>query len=216
MYLSNSLSDNVLLHNLEPLIHHLPEALIHFAPDDGGGKHESIARSLLRLWLAVAQGAAPEDLLAAFDRAAGAATEFAWQDKTLRAAAESTTELVLSTVRAEAHRLPARRVCEIVHMLIDEARLTGRAAGHAVECLVASGAVGTALDEDHFYGDQLVSQLIHYHPGIESRVLVSALHAMTSREDRDQVVAHLAKTGRRSDLERVDAAVVRQLFESAP
>ncbi|MFC7529231.1 NACHT domain-containing protein [Actinoplanes sp. GCM10030250] len=212
MYLSNNLSDNVLLHAVEPLIHHLPEALTHFTPDDNG-RHESAARSLLRLWLAVARNAAPEDLLAAFEDAANSATYDAWQNREIRTASEGTTELVLSTVRAEAHRLPAHEVCGIVHMLIDEAVVSVRAAGFAVECLVASGAVGTPRDGDHFYGDSLVSQLIRDHPGVGSRVLVSALRAMAPRGDRADVVAYLQETGRLPDLERIDAALVQQLFE---
>lgn len=211
MHLSNHLSDDALLHALEPLIHRIPAALTQFAPrDDHDGGHSSVAHSLIRMWLAVGQSLSSENLVEAYEVASEAAADLAREK--LFTESKDTCELVLGTMRADAYRLPAQTVCEIVHGLIDEVRLTPDAAVSAVYCLVASEAT---LDG---YGAGLASRLIDENAeSIDGRVLVPALRSLVGGPGVDgEQLHHLAlaitDAGRRPELERADPDLAETLF----
>lgn len=209
MNLSNHLSDDTLLHALEPLIYRIPAALTQFAAPDGGG-HSSVAHSLIRMWLAVPQSLSSEQLVAAYEDASNASADLA-RGK-LSAASGDVTELVLGTMRADAYRLPAQAVCGIVHELIDEAIVTPAAAASAVYCLVASEATRGR------YGAGLASDLIRKHAhSIDGRVLVPTLHAIVGGEgaehaDLHRLAAALIEAGRRPELESAAPDLAESLF----
>ncbi|MFG2064884.1 NACHT domain-containing protein [Micromonospora sp. NPDC048871] len=211
MQLSNHVSDDVLLHALEPLIHRIPTALTEFGERSSGG-HQSMAHTLIRMWLAVSLNAPAEDLVAAYTDACSAVTDLAQiGDRTTRAVRDA-TEMVLSTMRAEAHRLPPAAVGEMVTLLINEEWMTARAAGSAIECLVDSRAA------DGEYGALLVSYLIQDNPhGIDEHVLVKALRAIVlgsgARRTRlDDLALALGATERRAELERTAPEIADILF----
>jgi len=132
MHLSNHLSDDALLHALEPLIHRMPEALTQFVPQDDGS-HRSVAHILIRMWLAVPRSLSPEELVAFYQEASHASADLS-RGKASTASGD-VTELLLGTMRADAYRLPARAVYEIVLDLFDGAVVTPVAAASAVYCL---------------------------------------------------------------------------------
>jgi hypothetical protein len=209
MHMSNHLSDDTLLHALEPLIHRVPAALTQFAALDDGG-HSSVAHSLIRMWLAVSQSSSSDELVAAYEDASNASMDLA-RGKLFTASGD-VTELLLGTMRADAYRLSAGWVCGIVHGLIDEAIVTPAAAASAVYCLVTSGAAGGS------YGGSLASGLVQEHAvSIDGRVLVPALRALVAGEEADSVDLHrlataLIKAGRRPELERADSDLAEFLF----
>jgi hypothetical protein len=137
MHLSNHLTDDTLLHALEPLIHRMPAALTQFAARDDGG-HRSVAHSLIRMWLAVPQSISSEELVAVYEEASNASTDLV-RGKLLTASGD-VTELLLGTMRADAYRLPAHAVCGIVHELIDEAIVTPPVIGCTMSAPVARTA----------------------------------------------------------------------------
>lgn len=201
MHLSNRVSDDMLLHALEPLIRRIPAALTQLSTRDDSG-HSSVAHSLVRMWLSVGQSRSPEELVAAYEDASDAPTDLAHGK--LQAASGDVTELLLGTMRADAYQLPPQTVCGIVHQLMDEAVVTPVAAASAVYCLVASQATRDP------YGASLAARLIQEHAAsIDGRVLLPALRALVNGAGPEGVgfralgVA-LAEAGRRSELERTD------------
>ncbi|WP_213452167.1 NACHT domain-containing protein [Rhizomonospora bruguierae] len=208
MQLSNRLSDDALLHALEPLIHRIPAALTQFATRENG--HSSVAHSLIRMWLAVPRRLSSKELVAAYEEVSNAAVDLA-NGKLVTASGE-VTELLLHTMRADAYRLPGDKVCAIVHELIDEAVLTPVAAASAVYCLAASDAAAGR------YGAGLASDLIREHAdGIDVRALIPALRALvdgqkTEPVDLDRLVAALIEAGRRPELERAAPGLAESLF----
>ncbi|MFJ6198249.1 NACHT domain-containing protein [Micromonospora sp. NPDC092111] len=211
MHLSNRLSDDMLLHALEPLIRRIPAALTQFGEREHGG-HLSVAHTLTRMWLAVSLNAPPEELVAACTDASSAVAGLAPLGGRTTPAIRDATELVLGTMRAEAHRLPPRKVCEIVHELTDEGCMTLHAAVSAIQCLVASRAA-----EDP-YGASLTSNLIRdYAHLIDGHVLVPALRAIVAggaAEESDllHVAAALIDAEREPELDRVSPGLVDALL----
>ncbi|XVV17088.1 NACHT domain-containing protein [Actinoplanes sp. CA-131856] len=106
MQLTNHLSDDLLLHALEPLIRRIPSALTQFSASVEG-RHSSVAHTLIRMWLAVAPGELDE----AYRDAAYAVLD-------LPAASRQVVELVLDSLSVNAHRLPEERLRLIVRQLI--------------------------------------------------------------------------------------------------
>ncbi|WP_196199609.1 hypothetical protein [Plantactinospora alkalitolerans] len=209
MQISNHLSDDALLHALEPLIRRIPAALTQFtAPEDG--RHSSVAHSLTRMWLAISQSPSPEDLVAVYKTASEAATDLA-RSKLLTANAD-VTELLLGTMRADAYRLPAEEVCGIIHQLIDEAVVTPVAAASAIYCLATSQAAHDG------YGASLATTLIQKHAdSIDGRILVLALRAMAggdepARVDLAGLAVTLIEAGRRPELEHAAPDLAEPLF----
>ncbi|RLK09753.1 hypothetical protein DER29_6315 [Micromonospora sp. M71_S20] len=211
MHLSNRLSDDMLLHALEPLIRRIPAAWNQFAEgEDGSGI--SVAHAFIRMWLAVSLDTPSEELVAACRDASAAVADLAPIDRRDSPAIGDATEIVLGTMRAEARRLPPEKVCEIVHELIDEGKVTPRAAVSAVQCLVASGAT-----EDR-YGASLTSDLINAHArSIDGRVLVAALRAIAAGKEAGlaefpRLAAALIEAGRQPELEREAPDLTDALF----
>jgi hypothetical protein len=76
MHLSNNLSDDALLHALEPLIHRIPAALTQFATRDDDG-HNSVAHSLIRMWLTASRSPSSDELVATYGDVSEAAMDLA-------------------------------------------------------------------------------------------------------------------------------------------
>ncbi|MER5336935.1 hypothetical protein [Micromonospora sp. NPDC002717] len=211
MHLSNHLSDDTLLHALEPLIRRIPATLTQFAEREYGG-HLSVAHTLIRMWLAVSLNVPSDELVAACDDASSAVADLAPFDERTTQAIGDATEIVLGTMRAEAHRLPPDKVCGIVHELIDEGCMTLRAAVCAIHCLVASRAA------DDSYGASLTSDLIREHAhSIDRHVLVPALRAIVDGKgaehaDLPRLAAALIEAGRQPELERAAPDLTDALF----
>jgi hypothetical protein len=116
-------------------------------------------------------------------------------------------ELLLGTMRADAHRLPAQTVFDIVNTLI----LTPPAANSAIYCLVASRSI------HDWQGANLTSKLIRrFVDSIDGRVLVLALRALVGNGvehvDLSGLVMAVVDSGRRTDLERADPDLAAVLF----
>ena len=103
-------------------------------------------------------------------------------------------------MRADAYRLPAQRVCEIVHELIDQPVITPIATASAVYCRVASQATRDR------YGASRASNLIRTHAdSFDGRALIPALRALVGTDaaepaDLDHLAATLLDAGRRPEL----------------
>ena len=211
MQLSNHLSNDTLLHALEPLIRRIPAALTQFSQQGHGG-HHSVAHSLVRMWLAVGLNAPSEELVAACEDACSAVVDLAPSTEGTTPVVGDATELVLGTMRAAAPRLPAQDVCAMVHELLDEANMNSRAAASAVHCLVGSGAAGG------WYGAGLAADLIRKHAhSIDDLVLVAALQSIVDGDgaehaDLSSLAVALIEAGRRPELERVAPDLTDALF----
>jgi hypothetical protein len=195
MHLSNHLSDDLLLHALEPLIQRMPEAVTQLAPQDGGGL-SSVAHSLVRVWLAGAQILPLEELIAAYQDACRACAVLRVGDA---------TRLLISSMRADAYRLPAQTVCDIIRASI----IIPSAAESAVYCLVVSKAVRGRT------GAGLVHALLLEDMDIiDGRVLVSALRALarSGHGDLSDLAKALERTELRPEIERRDPALAADLF----
>ncbi|SNY55161.1 hypothetical protein SAMN05421748_11659 [Paractinoplanes atraurantiacus] len=128
MRLTNRLSDDLLLHALEPMIRRMPAALTQFsAPDEWF--HTSVANTLVRMWLAES----PQELDAAYADALFAAID-------TPAASGHIAHLMLDSLRANAHRLSAFRVRSIIRDLMDAATFSSADASSALRTLTESGA----------------------------------------------------------------------------
>ncbi|GAA2660514.1 NACHT domain-containing protein [Paractinoplanes durhamensis] len=80
MQLSNNLSDDTLLHAMEPIVFRLPNAARYYVVHEQG-ETESIARSLIEVWLASAGPADPETLAGTYHRATHALSGFEQVDR---------------------------------------------------------------------------------------------------------------------------------------
>ncbi|GGM58245.1 hypothetical protein GCM10011608_49000 [Micromonospora sonchi] len=209
MHLSNHMSDDTLLHALEPLIRRIPAALTQFTAADDS-KHRSAAHCLIRMWLAVSLHVPAAELIAACHDASSAVADLASFEGGTTSAVADATEMVLATMRAAAHRLPPREVCAMVHELIDEAGMTPRATASAIDCLVASRAT------DDWYGAGLAADLIRKHPHrIDGPVLVPALRAIVGGEGAEHahlLAVALIEAGRRPEVEHAAPDLTEPLF----
>ena len=111
MYLSNNLSDDTLLHALEPLLYEAPDALTTFVQHAGAPEPESVAHSLLRLWMVSTSDANRSELIAAYRLAASAV-----QAESLLSR-ERCAAIVLRSLIADAHRLPPADVLTLLDQL---------------------------------------------------------------------------------------------------
>jgi hypothetical protein len=210
MHLSNRLSDDVLLHALEPLLHEAPAALTHFVARNDDG-HSSVAQSLIRMWLAVPQARTSHDLIETYLDAARAATDLFGSD--LVEESGFVAETVLGAMRSDAFRLPAQTVCEIVERLAYEAIVTPDAVASAVYCLTVSGAIGDSLGAD------LVYRFTRAQPdNMDARILIPAVRALLAGGKRSdpadlrRLAGSLIEAGRRAELERADPTLAETLF----
>ncbi|MGK5678374.1 NACHT domain-containing protein [Actinoplanes sp. URMC 104] len=170
MHLSNHLSDNTLLHTLEPLLDRMPEALLTFVHH--AGADESLARSLIELWLASAFEESPEALLARYERVAAALAAIGSGDDQRTSESRATATLLMQALRADADRLPPDRVVALIGPLAASRRLTSpRGAELALRCLLtprvaalpsAVAPMGMLLS-DHLetLDDALLAQALH-------------------------------------------------------
>ncbi|MEV4351165.1 hypothetical protein AB0J83_42450 [Actinoplanes sp. NPDC049596] len=209
MRLTNHLSDDVLLHALEPLIRRTPSALTQFVAPEPGSYH-SVANSLVRMWLAATSTSPANGLASNYIEAASAAMDLAYDN--LATASAEVTELVLATMRADAYRLRPDDVCDIVSGLMHNAVVTADAAASAVYCLTTSGAAR------HSAGADLASRLIEEHTEIEACVLVPALRAIVEgmSHPREEISEVLTYAGRRPELERLAPDLADSLFITPP
>jgi hypothetical protein len=117
MHLSNALSDDAIRHILDPLTGRLPETVVTFVVQ-GPGDTESIAHSLVQLWLTSSLGDPPDRLLDAYARAVTAVATGAWGPPGSSApSAGPTIGMVLRMLRADAHQLAADDVLDLVRKL---------------------------------------------------------------------------------------------------
>jgi hypothetical protein len=179
MHLSNQLSDDALLHALEPLLGQLRLAVqtfVRHGPDD----IESVAHSLIQLWITSGLGDSADELAAAYDRAV---TAVAGHDWTLSGASVQTAgqaiDLVLRSLVADADRLPPGRPAALVQSIVGSPHFVESAhATPAVRCLLASMATA-----DYAHRVVLAVVVDAYRAHIDDRVLVAALHAVFQRDD---------------------------------
>ncbi|MFI7540412.1 NACHT domain-containing protein [Actinoplanes sp. NPDC049599] len=178
MHLINALSDDALRHVVEPLIERLPDTVVTFAihgPEDA----ESIAHSLVRLWLASASDEPAELLLTAYRRAVTAVAIRAWGPPgSAIASAAPAIGLVLHALGTDAHRLPAADVRQLLRTIRSSEYFDARS--HlvpVVECLLASDPDEVVGDDDELAEvlselellDDAVEQ-VRARPGLAARV----------------------------------------------
>ncbi|NMO56212.1 hypothetical protein HH310_34175 [Actinoplanes sp. TBRC 11911] len=151
IHLTGALSDDVLRHVVQPLIEAVPYAVTGFARH-GPGDAESIAASLVRLW--VTSGLGEGDLLAAYQRVVSAVTGPAWgppgPDNT---SVVPVVRMVLRSLTADAGRLPVVDVARFVD------RLCGRLPSFGPEDQLAALECVAATTARSFEGDQVVDSL---------------------------------------------------------
>jgi hypothetical protein len=162
------------------------------------------------MWLASSLHAPVDELVAAWDDASSAVVDLA---AGTTSAIGDATEMLLGTMRAEAHRLPPEKVCEIVHQQLDYGWMTVRAAASAIHCLVASTAT------EDWYGALLTSDLIREHThGIDVHALVTGLRALAGSRHPEAadllpgLAAALTEAGRQPDLERAAPDLAEAVF----
>ncbi|WP_051808716.1 NACHT domain-containing protein [Actinoplanes subtropicus] len=140
MSLSNNLSDDTFLHALEPLLYEVPEAITTFVrhPDITGT--ESVAHSLLRMWMASASNADRSHLIAEYRRAANAVSAGALVDR------ERCTTILVRSLVADAPRLSPMDVLAI----IDQSVLDHDAPGIelVLEYVLSTAAAGLGGERD--------------------------------------------------------------------
>jgi hypothetical protein len=158
MQLSNALSDDTFRHILDPLINRLPETVVTFAlhgPDDT----ESIAHSLVHLWLTSALDEPPEQLLTAYVRAVTAVASRAWGPPgSSIPSAGPAIGIVLHLLHADANRLPSADVQQLVETIWGGEHFDDRS--HllpAVEVLLADTA--PAVTHQSFLIDRMLFEL---------------------------------------------------------
>jgi hypothetical protein len=134
MQLTDGLSDDALRHVVDPLLDRLPETVSAFvvrSPDDT----DSVAHSLLRLWLASTLGDEPEDLMTAYERAVFAVTRSVWGPAE-NPSAKPSIAIVLRSLAADAARLGLVRVLPLLKEILESDHCDYRAHLElAVECL---------------------------------------------------------------------------------
>jgi hypothetical protein len=117
MQLSNALSDDALRHALEPLLNRLPEAVVSFmlhGPDDT----ESVAHSLIHLWLASAMSDQPQHLLQAYERAVTTVTSGVWGPSgDTNGPNGPAIAMILRWLASDANRLPSAEVLRLVRTI---------------------------------------------------------------------------------------------------
>ncbi len=122
MHLGHALSDDTLVHALEPLIQQMPEALTTFVLRERGGD-ESLVRSLIELWLASAFETSPELLHGHYQRVTSAITAIGSDAEQRMSLVEDAVTLLMHALRADADRLPPDRVVEVTRVLIAHGRV---------------------------------------------------------------------------------------------
>lgn len=118
MHLSGAFSDDALRHALDPLLSWSPELMINFVRH-GSGEYESVAHSLISLWLASARRAEPAELLLAYERALQCA---------VTAGALDVAGLVLNTLDKDMARLDRLAVHSLLEGVIRASQDSGLAA----------------------------------------------------------------------------------------
>jgi hypothetical protein len=146
MHLSGALSDDILRHAVEPLLGRLPLAVLGFVLH-GRDDAESVAHSLIRLWLSSSLDDEPERLRYAYERAALAVSGWVWGPAEEKPDdAHSAIGIFLRSLAADAHRLLAADLIRFIQTIRtseffdDTAHLLP-----IVECLLAAAV---ATDDD--------------------------------------------------------------------
>ncbi|GIM88246.1 NACHT domain-containing protein [Paractinoplanes toevensis] len=201
MHLSNNLSDDTLLHAMEPLVFRLPEAAAHYVVHESG-ETESVARSLVAVWLASGLVEDPETLAAAYRRAARAAVVSSHSID-----ARDIAAILLRAVRNDVGRLPPAEVVALVDRITDIADVTDQLLAAAIQCLllphlrevgrprlkVLTG-VFTALVviAEHFGLLRYVLDLLAESGDLEA--VLTAVRDTLNPSDRDLLAGHLHAT----------------------
>jgi hypothetical protein len=133
IHLTAALSDDALRHIVQPLIDEVPHAVTGFYRH-GPGDAESVAASLVRLW--VASGLSKDSLLDAYERAVFAVAAPNWGPARDNTSAAPAISMVLRALAADAARLPARDVVDLVRRLAMSPHFdTEQHRKAAIECL---------------------------------------------------------------------------------
>ncbi|GIF25331.1 hypothetical protein BJ973_003610 [Actinoplanes tereljensis] len=130
MHLSNSLSDDTLLHALEPLIFRLPDASRYYVVHDSG-ETESVAHSLVAVWMASGLGDDGDTLAVVYRRAARAVAGSVHGTE-----ARAVAAILLRSVRNDATRLRPEDVVAIVAQLAASPAATAPLLVDAMRCLL--------------------------------------------------------------------------------
>ncbi|MCY1140056.1 hypothetical protein OWR29_18785 [Actinoplanes sp. Pm04-4] len=205
MNLSNSVSDDSLLHALEPLIARQPESLTTFVRQESG-TDESLARSLVALWLASALEESPDELITRYEHVTTAIAAIG------PAQARPAVTMLMQALRADADRLPPDRVVAITRILVAHGQVaTPRGAELAPRALLtpAVTALGSSVAP-------LWMLLSDHMPTLDDDLLVRAFHAVLNATEagdnkiRD-LVRQLDDQGRAGALEELDPVLAVRL-----
>ncbi|MEU4422573.1 AAA family ATPase [Actinoplanes sp. NPDC024001] len=133
MHLSGAFSDDALRHALDPLLSWAPELMINFV-GHGPREYESVAHSLISLWLASAQRAEPSALYHAYERALSSAVATGSAD---------VIRLVLHSLVHDVPRLDGPTTLNLLSMV-------SAPAVPLVECLLAVAPDGLSAQDAQF------------------------------------------------------------------
>ncbi|HEX5203045.1 MAG TPA: AAA family ATPase [Actinoplanes sp.] len=189
MHLSNNLSDDALLHAVEPMLWQTPEAITTFVAHP---ERESVARSLIQLWLTSARTDNPADLARAYRRAAVAvaAVDFA---------GGSTATVLLHSLLADVSRLRPRDVLAVVERVIGDA--DRRASIFAIRCLIAPELADLGGNRDGLLARLFVWTLTDLDDALQARVLRAILASPPASASLTAMLARLRRSDRAQRLE---------------
>ncbi|MDY7090595.1 MAG: hypothetical protein SYR96_36575 [Actinomycetota bacterium] len=208
MHLSNSPGDDALLHVLEPLLERLAGGLITFVTADG--VDQSVARSLVELWLSSAsEDDLPEERIGRYVRMADVIqlVDSTWTGFS------TLTALFLQALCADIERLPGDLVSRLVgEVVLTELTSSKRGAELALRCLLHPNVVGLPSS-----GELMIELILDHLGTLDDRLVISALHACldsTEAEFVDDVVARLERNdygGRLAALRGADPRLAERL-----
>jgi hypothetical protein len=138
LQLRGGLGDNVLRHALEPVMTRMGEALTSFVCQSVR-EAESIARSLIELWLTSHLHEPTDQLITAYERAVLGVTGYGWGPGEHPDSRPAVT-LLLSMMERDVHRLPASCLLDWLDTIVRSDRFRPEHAPTALACLSHTGA----------------------------------------------------------------------------
>ncbi|WP_433382184.1 NACHT domain-containing protein [Actinoplanes sp. CA-142083] len=189
MHLSNNLSDDALLHTLEPVLRQMPDTVKTFV---GLPARESVARSLIHLWLTSAMAVDLTELAYAYHRAANAVAA-------LDAGDGRAATVLLRSLLADVTRLRAQDVLAVIDQVIANADAWGRAL--ALQCLIATELTNLGAKRDDLLASLFVRSLTELETDLQSRVLRAVLASPRAGET---LVSEIMRVARPREVRRLE------------
>ena len=171
MHLSNALSDDTLLHALEPLLDRAPGTLVTFVGQDGHAD-VSLASSLLDLWLSSALDESFEARKIRYSRVLGAIDHLS-RDSLGLECARIAGSLLMQAVHADMDRLAPDEVIETAELVA----AVGVASRRGAEVVLRT-MLSPRLRDSEDAVSVIEEMLIRHIDALDDELVVSALRAL--------------------------------------